>query len=217
MNDGSNLTNTTENTVQGIVEPSKIPQSVQSLTENMEGSRSGEAIMNPHSFDSPLDLTKRQMPNGMKPQRLTVKQKLFAQEYVANRGNGTQAALKVYDVKNADVANTVATENIRKPLVAEEIQRGFEKAGLSKEKVFEKFTEATLAGIGEKAKNSDSIKGFETLFKLFNWFPNNIKRSQHESIKYVFDGKSDKELNDLAMERAKRIQQNADTQIVDVV
>ncbi len=197
MNDDSNLTNTTENAVQGIVESSKIPQGVQSLTENVEGRKSGEAIK--------------------KPRRITFKQKMFAHEYVASKGNGQQSALKVYDVKSAKVAQSIASENLSKPIVAEEIQRGFEKAGLSKEKVFEKFTEATLAGIGEKAKNSDSIKGFETLFKLFNWFPNNIKRSQHESIKYVFDGKSDKELNDLAMDRARRIQQNADTQIVDVV
>jgi hypothetical protein len=48
---------------------------------------------------------------------LTLKQKGFAERYVANNGNGQEAVKAVYDVKSDEVACTVASENIRKPQV----------------------------------------------------------------------------------------------------
>lgn len=35
---------------------------------------------------------------------MKLKQKLFVEKYIKNNGNGTQAALEVYDVKNANSA-----------------------------------------------------------------------------------------------------------------
>jgi hypothetical protein len=138
----------------------------------------------------------------IKPRRITVKQKMFAQEYVASKGNGTQSALKVYDVKDDHVAGSIATENLGKPVVAEEIRRGFEKAGLTKEKVFELHTEGMKRAINEgQPRMSDGFKALDMFYKLVNWYPNNIKKTQHESVKYVFDGKDDRELMELVKSR----------------
>ncbi len=59
--------------------------------------------------------------HATKGKKLTNKQKAFAQQYVANKMNGTQAALKVYDVANENVAASVASENLGKPKIKEEI------------------------------------------------------------------------------------------------
>lgn len=52
---------------------------------------------------------------------LTKKQRQFVNEY-ADTGNGTQAALKAYDVKNAKVASVVAAENLAKPSIQAELE-----------------------------------------------------------------------------------------------
>ncbi len=55
-----------------------------------------------------------------KPRRLSKKQKGFIKDYVAT-GNGTQAALNHYDVKNENVARSIASENLTKPAIMDAI------------------------------------------------------------------------------------------------
>lgn len=52
-----------------------------------------------------------------KPRRPTLKQKAFAEEYVANGGNGLQAALVTYDTDDPATAGAIASENLNKPHV----------------------------------------------------------------------------------------------------
>lgn len=52
---------------------------------------------------------------------LSPKQKAFAKAYVEKKMNGTQAALAVYDTKSPNVAGAIATENLQKPKIKEEI------------------------------------------------------------------------------------------------
>jgi phage terminase small subunit len=61
-----------------------------------------------------------------KLRRPTLKQEEFAREYVANGGNGTQAALKTYDVDTNETANAIAVENLQKPLI-KELVNGFKR------------------------------------------------------------------------------------------
>ena len=49
---------------------------------------------------------------------LTPKQLRFVQLYIANGGNGTQAAMQAYDAKSENVARAMASENLIKPSVA---------------------------------------------------------------------------------------------------
>lgn len=53
--------------------------------------------------------------------KLTKKQKEFADEYLAT-GNGTQSALKAYDVNNAKTASVVASENLNKPSIIQYLE-----------------------------------------------------------------------------------------------
>jgi phage terminase small subunit len=52
--------------------------------------------------------------------RLTIKQKLFINEYVKTK-NGMRSAMKVYDVKNKNVAGNIASENLNKPNIKESL------------------------------------------------------------------------------------------------
>lgn len=45
--------------------------------------------------------------------KLTIKQSKFLKEYLKD-GNGTRAAMAVYDTKDPNSASTIATENLRK-------------------------------------------------------------------------------------------------------
>ena len=53
--------------------------------------------------------------------RLTIKQRKFISEYVKT-GNGRQSALEAYEVKPSVAAN-IASENLNKPQIVEEIDR----------------------------------------------------------------------------------------------
>lgn len=48
--------------------------------------------------------------------RVSKKQKEFAAEYVKT-GNGTRSALKVYDTDDYGTANSIAVENLQKPVI----------------------------------------------------------------------------------------------------
>lgn len=48
---------------------------------------------------------------------ITQKQKTFADAYIENGGNGTQAALVAYETESKDTARAIASENLIKPNV----------------------------------------------------------------------------------------------------
>jgi len=61
--------------------------------------------------------------NKIVDNKLTHKQELFCLKYVELGCNGTQAALATYDVKDETVANAIAVENLRKPLISERVSQ----------------------------------------------------------------------------------------------
>ncbi len=56
-----------------------------------------------------------------KPRKLTKKQRGFVNDYVLTE-NGTQSALKNYNLNNAKTASVVAVENLGKPSIIEAIE-----------------------------------------------------------------------------------------------
>lgn len=54
---------------------------------------------------------------------LTYKQKLFIKEYAKNKGNGTVAAMKSYNVNNKVTAGAVAYELLNKPQIQQAIEK----------------------------------------------------------------------------------------------
>jgi len=73
-----------------------------------------------------------------KKRKLTLKQAKFTKEYL-KKGNATEAAAKVYNVKNRNTANSIATENLAKPAIKEAIASAAEKLGISAEYVLGNF------------------------------------------------------------------------------
>ncbi|MDQ3816098.1 MAG: terminase small subunit [Acidobacteriota bacterium] len=75
------------------------------------------------------------MPKG---KNLSVKQKTFIKEYIANEGNGTLAALKSYDTDDYATANAIAVENLQKPSIKEAIEQALVKLELTPEWILNK-------------------------------------------------------------------------------
>ena len=87
--------------------------------------------------------------------KLTKKQKLFCEEYIANGYNATQAAIKAgYSV---DTACVIGAENLRKPYIAEYLsahaKKEQEKFNYTKQTHFEE-----LNALGDIARKSGDIK-----------------------------------------------------------
>lgn len=90
---------------------------------------------------------------------LTKKQRKFVNEY-ADTGNGTQAVIAAkYDVKNEDVAASIAVENLGKPKIQEELRKlGFDSNN-AKRVISEILND-------ESIEPKDRIKAAENVFKV---------------------------------------------------
>lgn len=71
------------------------------------------------------------MTDTPKPKKLTIKQKKFVKAYVANDGNGQEAAKAVYDVKTDEAAAVISSQNLIKVNVKEAIEAALEKHGIT--------------------------------------------------------------------------------------
>ncbi len=113
--------------------------------------------------------------------RLTLKQRKFVQKFVET-GNGSQAAMQAYNTTNPNVAKVIASENLTKPNIRHAIELALEAAGLTDGYVAELLRESTVAGLGLKATNADTLRGIEMMLKLKNSFPSRDQKSAHLRI-----------------------------------
>lgn len=67
----------------------------------------------------------------MAEKKLTIKQTKFVKEYVKNDGNGTKAALAVYDTTDADTARAISSENLAKPAIRDAVDAALNKHGIT--------------------------------------------------------------------------------------
>lgn len=100
---------------------------------------------------------------AMKP---TLKQKRFVQEYVKNNGNGTRAAMKVYDVKDDRTATVIASENLTKPDVKQELERILQTEELSLRRFTDKLSDISGAEPVKGYSGSDILEAVKTGLKL---------------------------------------------------
>ncbi len=68
---------------------------------------------------------------------MTIKQRHFVKKYIGNGGNGTQAAIDVYNAKNYNTAHAIAAENLQKPTIQKKIREALEAAELTPESISE--------------------------------------------------------------------------------
>lgn len=75
---------------------------------------------------------------------LTPKQEKFVKEYL-DSGNGTKAALEVYDTNNPRVAASIASENLTKPNIQKYLEDIAVKAATRVEQLMEQSENLTVA------------------------------------------------------------------------
>ena len=74
--------------------------------------------------------------------KVTKKQTEFAKEFVKNGGNGTQAALKVYDAKTPAAANAIASKNLKKPAVQDALKAELKRQNITLERAIKPIADA---------------------------------------------------------------------------
>lgn len=149
-------------------------------------------------------------PTKRPPQ--TVKEKRFAQEYIANGGNATQAALKAYDTDSPAVAAEIGSQNLRRLDIVDELEnagltdkklaeaiyygvQAFKRAGLSSELVEDwssraKFVEIALKLKGHLKDKTDDVK-------ILNFYQFLMEQQQRYEVPGVYP----RQLTDSGQER----------------
>jgi hypothetical protein len=114
--------------------------------------------------------------------RLTLKQKLFVNEYVKTK-NGKKAVLKVYDTKNENVASSIASTMLRKENVKLSIEKILARVGYNPESSIDNLIAIEQAET-KKITGSDKINASKFLLELAGYVTN---RSITTSLNYNVD------------------------------
>ena len=124
--------------------------------------------------------------------RLTTKQKAFAEEYIRNGGNGTQAALKTYGTEDYKTAQNISSENLSKPIIIEELIKTARRLGVTEEKIVSPVIDAL-----DSQDLDMRLKGHDRMIKMLNGKDNglslNIENASGIEITFKnFGGEDDK-------------------------
>lgn len=100
---------------------------------------------------------------------LTPKQDAFIREYIANGGNGTKAAQVAYDTNSYNSAQSIASQNLDKPVIAEALIKTMRKAGITDEMIVKPVIEALTAVNADGTPNLDlQLKGHDRVMKMIS-------------------------------------------------
>ena len=102
--------------------------------------------------------------------KLTFKRRRFAEEYVRNGGNGTQAALKVYNTTKPSVAENIGSDNISLPIVQRTIEEIAKSVGITSDVILQRFNKLS-AFQPEKVSADTVLKSTIELAKVLNLYP----------------------------------------------
>lgn len=96
----------------------------------------------------------------------TLKQELFVREYVKNNGNGAQAALKVYNTTDPNTARAIASENLTKPNVKQELDKILSQGKLELKNITSKLSEVIHETPAKGYSGADIMEAIKTGLKL---------------------------------------------------
>jgi len=100
---------------------------------------------------------------------LTPKQDAFIREYIANGGNGTKAAQVAYDTNSYNSAQSIASQNLDKPVIAEALIKTMRRAGVTDEMIVKPVIEALTAVNADGTPNLDlQLKGHDRVMKMIS-------------------------------------------------
>lgn len=122
----------------------------------------------------------------MAKKRPTTKQIAYAKEFVANGGNGTQAAKKAYNVKNDATAGQISYENLRKPEIQELLLESAEQLGITKKSIMEPVALALEAVDEDGRPDIDKrLRGHDRIVKLITGLKDNGLQVNIENAKGI--------------------------------
>ena len=113
---------------------------------------------------------------------MTLKQKLFVKKYIQNGGNGTKAAFHTYNVKNVAVACSMASENLRKPLIREAIEEALRLQGLTADQLARNLEVLANAQVSKVSADVKLRANIEVL-KLTGQYPTQKHANINFSVK----------------------------------
>lgn len=100
---------------------------------------------------------------------LTPKQSAFIREYIANGGNGTKAAQVAYDTNSYNSAQSIASQNLDKPVITEALIKTMRRAGVTDEMIVKPVIEALTAVNADGTPNLDlQLKGHDRVMKMIS-------------------------------------------------
>ena len=106
------------------------------------------------------------------PQKLTLKQRQFANEYIANRGNATKAVLKAYDTDNYNTARVMGSENLTKPNICAYIEELLaDSDGLTLDDALESLSQCLHAPMKPTISAGEKLAAITLLLKLHKAIP----------------------------------------------
>ena len=131
---------------------------------------------------------------------LTYKQKLFVKKYVENGGNGTQAALKVYNTTDNPTARDIASTNLANPHINKSIEETAKGLGITHSTIIDKFHSISNKEV-QKWSGDTVLKATVEMARVLGMYPG----SKHSNLNITLKGNV-KELNFTeAKERLKSI------------
>ena len=105
------------------------------------------------------------MPKVTRP---TIKERIFAAEYVKGR-NGTKAALKAYDTTDEKTASVISAENLAKPRVKKLVDEALVKLHLTPEYTLNGFKTLHESHFSENP--NASVRALENIADIMNLYP----------------------------------------------
>lgn len=146
---------------------------------------------------------------------LTIKQKKFVKNYVDNNGNASKAYREAGYKGTPDTAKVEGSRLLANPHVKEELVSLLEGAGLNKVNVLEKLSKAIDAGLGQGARNSDSLRGINMLIKLHDMYPAERKRIEKVDVTLDLTNKNWEELKEVLANKLSEAKNIIEGEVVE--
>lgn len=136
---------------------------------------------------------------------LTIKEKKFAQSYVANGGNGTEAALTAYNTKKRQNAKQIAMRVLKREDVREEVQRILDKSQTPLKRAIDNISR--LANETDVRPSADTVlKANQDILKLYSAYPEKVNKQISYSAKISYSEKNFDELIKLHKDKTEEIE-----------
>ena len=117
----------------------------------------------------------------LKPNELTIKQRKYVKEYVANGGNGTQAVLNSHDYKSTKAASVMSSTLLKKDKINKSIESILNRVGLDLESISSPL-ETIIHSPIKDVKPADTLRALDMAYKLHNAYPPSKNISARFSI-----------------------------------